>query len=401
MHILISPQPSKQDSSQPTADTELGHKPTKKESTGDIDYFEKFTLLDEAVPGEQAPELQEEAEQPAVKPQAEEQKLARETVTDRPSALEDSFVFVTDVEIVGEHLDEVFYGEGPPAHVLKQRDDDEADGGARIRTRQDSQRSMKESGSVLFGSEETILTPIYISPGPPKIIDPILLEEPTAMSFMYSDLYEDAVGERRKSDEEYSEAESVTSEQTYKRCLSDSEETEGYLEKFILKDETPNVEVQQESVEDMGEGRTVWSQSKFEMTGCLTRVVKEEDEDKAKTQEVSAGDRSEDLQTAKLEEKRETVAETEEEREEIQLSMVTEEQAVREASEESIQDSKLTEDQLDDQEVKHDIKRDQSEPPESSTDDQLPEIQAVDRKLEKTESQSEEHQREEQKKKRY
>ncbi|XP_044052677.1 cardiomyopathy-associated protein 5 isoform X2 [Siniperca chuatsi] len=394
--ILDHQEPSEQDS-QLSAVTELRHTPSQKESTSDIDYFEKFTLLDEVVPGEQAPELQEEAEHPVAKPQVEEQKPDKEKATDSPSASEDSFVFVTDVELVEEHLDEVFYGEGAPAEALQRRDDNEAEGGAGMRMRRESQRSGKESGSVLFGSEETILTPIFISPGPPKIIDPILLEEPTAMSFMYSDLYEDAVGERRKSDEEYSEAESVASEKSYKRRLSDSEEAHGYLEKFILKDETPTVEVQPESAEDKM-GRRLWSQSKFEMTGCLTRVVKEEDENKTKTeesqtQEVSIGDRSEDLKQATFEEKREIITETEMEREEIQLSMVTEEQAVREASEESIQDSKLREDQMEDQEVEHEVKRDQTEHPESSTEKTFPETQQLDSKVEKTEE-SEDHQRE-------
>ncbi|XP_040898037.1 cardiomyopathy-associated protein 5 [Toxotes jaculatrix] len=393
--ILDHQETSKQDSFHPPAETESEHTLTQKESTSDIDYFEKFTLLDEAVPGEQAPELQEEAEQPAVKPQAEEQKPAKETATDSPSASEDSFVFVTDVDIVGEHLDEVFYGEGAPADAPQRRDDDEAEGGARVRTRQESQRSMKESGSVLFGSEETILTPIYISPGPPKIIDPILLEEPTAMSFMYSDLYEDAMGERRRSDEEYSEAESVASEKSFKRRLSDPEEADGYLEKFILKDETPTVEVQPESEEDKMEGRMVWSQSKFEMTGCLTRVVKEEDEDKTKTEEPKIQEvRSEDVQSATFEQKREIASQTEKERGDIQLSTVTEEQVAREASEESIQESKLIEDQIEGQEVKHDLKRDQTAPPESSTDEPLPQTQQVDRKVKETERESERERRE-------
>uniref|UniRef100_A0A3B4UTF3 Cardiomyopathy associated 5 n=1 Tax=Seriola dumerili TaxID=41447 RepID=A0A3B4UTF3_SERDU len=366
-----------------------------QESASDIDYFEKFTLLDEAVPGEQAPELQEEA----VKPQAEEQKPATETATDSPSASEESFVFVTDVEIVGEHLDEVFYGEGAPADALQRRDEDEEEVAARMR--RESQRSTKENGSVLFESEETVLTPIYISAGPPKIIDPILLEEPTAMSFMYSDLYEDAVGERRRSDEEHSEAESVASEKSYKRCSSDAEEEEGYLEKFTLKDETSTVEVQPESVQDENEGRMMWSQSRFEMTGSLRRVVKEEDEDKTKTeepktQEVSAGGSSEDLQSATFEEKREIVTETEKEREEIQLSMATEEQVVREAPEKSAQEFNLTEDRIEGQEVKQEVKGDQTEPPERSTDEPPPEIQE-NRKVEKAESESEEHQREEHK----
>lgn len=366
-------QPPEQDSSQPSADTGLRHTPIETEKANDIDYFEKFTLVDVVVPGEHVPEQQ--AQQLVAKPKIEKQKSAKETATDNLSASEDSFVFVSDVDIVGEHLDEVFYGEGAPT---EQRDY-QAEGGSGRRVRRESQRFVKESGSVLFETEETILTPIFISPGPPKIIDPILLEEPTAMSFMYSDLYEDAVGEWRKSDEEHSEAESVGSEKFYKRLLSDSEEADGYLEKFILKDETPTVEIQPESVEDRREGRTIWSQSKFEMTGCLKRVVKEEDKDKTKTeepkpQEGSVTDSSEDLKSATSQMKGEK---TEKEGEKIQFSMVSEKQTGREASEESIQESKLKEDQMGEQEIK--------QCPESSTDDSLPRTEPLDNKEEKTE----------------
>lgn len=227
----------------------------------------------------------QEAGQPPAKVAAEEPKPAKETAQDSLPASEDSFVIISDVDIVGEHLDEVFYGEGAPAGAPPQREREEACE-AGMRSRRESQRSAKESGSVLFETEETTLTPIFISPGPPKIIDPILLEEPTAMSFMYSDLYEDAVGERRKSDEEHSESESVASEKTSKRRLSDSEEADGYLEKFILKDETPTVDVPLESMEDRREGRMMWAQSKFEMTGCLTRAAKEEGEVKGATEET-------------------------------------------------------------------------------------------------------------------
>uniref|UniRef100_G3P642 Cardiomyopathy associated 5 n=1 Tax=Gasterosteus aculeatus TaxID=69293 RepID=G3P642_GASAC len=258
IHFPIQFETSKRDSPQPSADTELRDTPAQKGSTGDIDYFEKFTLVDVVVPGEQAPELQEDAEQPQAKPKDEEQKPAKEADTNSPSASENSFVFVTDVDIAGEHLDEVFYGAGAPADASQQQDEDEAESGTR--RRRPSHRSLMENGSVLFGAEDTVLTPIFISAGPPKIIDQILLDEPTAMSFMYSDLYEDAVGERRKSDEERSEAESMASEKTYKRRLSDSDEADGYLEKFILKDETSTVEVQPESVEEKREGRMMWSQ---------------------------------------------------------------------------------------------------------------------------------------------
>ncbi|XP_062273827.1 cardiomyopathy-associated protein 5 [Scomber scombrus] len=395
METLDLQEPSKQDSSQSLADTELRNTPNQKEISSDIDYFEKFTLLDEVVPGEQVPELQVELEQPSVKPQAEEQKPAKEAATDSPLASEDSFVFVTDVEIVGEHLDEVFYGDRAPSDALQRREDNEEDDGAVMRARRESQRSLKENGSVLFGSEESILTPIYISPGPPKIIDPILLEEPTAMSFMYSDLYKDAVGERRKSDEEYSESESVAS---FKRCMLDLEEADGYLEKFILKDETATVEVQSESVEDKRDGRMLWSQSKFEMTGCLTKVVEEEDKDETKKGEPKAQEASTEEIREYLQDKVEIVTETERESEEIQLSTVTEEQAVRQASEESIQESKPMKEKLQDQDVKHDVKRDEIEPPESRTDKLRPEIQKVDK--EKTED-SVEHRQEEPEEKDY
>ncbi|XP_057688565.1 cardiomyopathy-associated protein 5 [Corythoichthys intestinalis] len=258
-------------------DTELKHTSIPQDGSKDIDYFEKFTLVDEVVPGQKSPELKEQVEEPLLECTVE--SMPAKVDKDNPSESEDSFVMVTEVEIVGEHLDEVFYGEGAPANAMQQKVDEEVKGS---RVRRDSQRSMKESGSVLFGSEETTLTPIYISPGPPKIIDPILLEEPTAMSFMYSDLYEDAVGEKRKSDEEYSEVESVASEKSFKKCFSDSEEAEGYLEKFILKDDTPTVDIPVDAVEDKGDRRLIWSQSKFEMTGCLTRAVEEEqDKDKA------------------------------------------------------------------------------------------------------------------------
>ncbi|XP_008417047.1 cardiomyopathy-associated protein 5 isoform X2 [Poecilia reticulata] len=277
------------ETSRPSPDKLLGSSTSETESTADIDYIEKFTLLDVAIPGEEAPQLQREEEKSPGKAQTEQQETLKEATEDGASVSEDSFVFVTDADIVGEHLDEVFYGEGPPIEALKEKQE----GIEKMRSRRESQRSMVDGGLVLFESEETTLTPIFLSPGPPKIIDPILLEEPTAMSFMYSDLYEDAVGEKRRSDEEYSEAESVASEKSYKRRLSDSDEADGYLEKFRLKDETPAVDVQSESLEDKAGGRMIWPQSKFEMTGSLIRAAKDEEEaeilksDEVKTQEGS------------------------------------------------------------------------------------------------------------------
>ncbi|XP_055776573.1 cardiomyopathy-associated protein 5 [Salvelinus fontinalis] len=286
--------------SKPSEPTEQQGPHSHKDSTSDMDYFEAFTLLDEVVPGQQVPEPV--GDETPTKPQREEPNLGQMTATDSLSAApDDDFVFVTDMDIASERLDEVFYGNkhhAPPEDLMKRGEEDEEEGGKE--GRRESLRSLKESGSALFSKEESILTPIFLSPGPPKIIDPILLEEPTAMSFLYSDLYEDAMGERRRSDEEGSEAESVGSDRSFQRRLSDSEETDGYLEKFILKDETPNVEDQSEEADDKGEGLMMWSQSKFELTGFLTRVVEEEEEEKeeCKKEEIKDAEMNGYLQPA-------------------------------------------------------------------------------------------------------
>ncbi|XP_046871338.1 cardiomyopathy-associated protein 5 isoform X2 [Hypomesus transpacificus] len=290
---------------------------SRKDGTSDMDYFENFTFLDVVAPGEHAPGLEEDVGAgPAQVPQPEEPKPGKEPTSSSLNASEDTFVFVTEVEIASEHLDEVFYGNKESERVEEKEYEEE--GGRR--GRRESIRSLKENGSVLFGSQETILTPIFLSPGPPKIIDPILLEEPTAMSFLYSDLYENSMGERRRSDEEGSEGENLASEKVFQRRLSDPEEADGYLEKFILKDETPALESQSEEEEDNGEGARLWPQSKFEMTGCLTRMVEEEEEEHSERKEEpkreEITERSRHLLTAEEIETEERIVEKEEKVEE-------------------------------------------------------------------------------------
>ncbi|XP_016380059.1 cardiomyopathy-associated protein 5-like [Sinocyclocheilus rhinocerous] len=183
------------------------------------DYFEKFTLLDHQAPSGAAPV--EEAQWET------EDKVTEE---DGPEAepgpgLSGVSSAVSMLDISGEHLDDVFYGGGsepPTAASVSEKE------------RELSKSSLKESGSALFGSEESVLTPIYLPEGPPKIIDPNLLEEPKALAFLYSDLYADAVGTRKKQDDD---VESVTSEKSFHSQASDSEDR-GYLEKFVLKVET-------------------------------------------------------------------------------------------------------------------------------------------------------------------
>ncbi|KAI5088240.1 cardiomyopathy associated 5 [Silurus meridionalis] len=239
------------------------NKQLKKDET-DMDYLEKFTLLDQhAADGKsKRAESTQDTEQEETQMPAEEQEA-------EDSVDEDTFVIVTEVEIADDHLDEVFYGascNAEPEYQSHHKEDKEHASG--------SVKKLKECGSDLFECQETILTPIFLPPGPPKIIDQDLLDEPRAMSFHYSDLYEDATG-AIKRDEDASDVESVVSEKSFKRRFSDSDDGDGYLEKFILKDDTPVVEDLHDV--DTPEGdRVIWPQNKFEITGCLIRV-KEDD----------------------------------------------------------------------------------------------------------------------------
>lgn len=234
----------------------------KKDET-DVDYLEKFTLQDQHAPDDESekPELTQDIQQEDS--QVPEEQKVEDTVD------ENSFVIVSEVEIADDHLDEVFYGASCNAEpeLPSHRKEDEEHASRSFKT-------LKECGSTLFGSQETILTPIFLPAGPPKIIDQDLLDEPRAMSFHYLDLYEDAVGERKK-DDDASDIESVVSEKSFKRRFSDSDDGDGYLEKFILKDDTSVVEDVQE-VDTPGSDRVIWPRSKFEMTGCLI-CVKEDD----------------------------------------------------------------------------------------------------------------------------
>lgn len=254
---------SLKDSSQIFADKQL-----KKDETH-MDYLEKFTLLDEQAPSDGTTLMEKLEPEVTVQPEEPQEKLEEPKVDEAVDY--DSFVFISDVEIADEHLDEVFYGNNLNAEPPQECE------GRVGSTAKESSKSLKESGSVLFGSQECILTPVYLPTGPPKIIDLVLLEEPRAMSFHYSDLYEDTVVDRKKEDD-FSDTESVVSERSFKRRYSDSDDADGYLEKFILKDETPVVANVPEAKEEEDGGKLAWSQSKFELTGCLDRAQEENDE---------------------------------------------------------------------------------------------------------------------------
>lgn len=184
------------------------------------DYFETFTLLDHRA--ESVEEVRRETEDKVTEDDEGDKTVHPEAET----RLSGVCSAVSMPDISDEHLDDVFYGGGSELPTSA---------GVGEKQRELSKSPLKESGSALFGSEEPVLTPIYLPEGPPKIIDPNLLEEPKALAFLYSDLYADAVGTRKKRDDD---AESVISEKSFHSQASDSEDR-GYLEKFVLKVETP------------------------------------------------------------------------------------------------------------------------------------------------------------------
>ncbi|TKS84920.1 Cardiomyopathy-associated protein 5 [Collichthys lucidus] len=212
-------------------------RPPGRGAAGNVDYFEPFTLIDAQAPGSPAVAAQGQVEQEVeVTTESQEAKKPAEdnatTTTTTTSVDNDKSDTISLEEITCELLDEVFYG-GTDDYLKSLDRGDQVAGGAPTRL------PSKPSGSSLFGSHEDILTPIFLPEGPPKIIDPILLEEPKAMAFLYTDLYEEAIGCRQKEED----TESITSEKSFHSRHSDRE-ARGYLEKYVLIDETPAVEVE-------------------------------------------------------------------------------------------------------------------------------------------------------------
>ncbi|XP_054908324.1 cardiomyopathy-associated protein 5 [Poeciliopsis prolifica] len=245
-------------------------RPPVREATGNVDYFEAFSLIEAQAPGS-----------PAVIPQGQEEHEAKKATdnldAEKPEAPEnhtmaksvdiDKSDIVSLEEITSDLLDDVFYG-GTENFTLKSMDITDEVGGAKSPI---SRLVSKPSGSSLFGSQEDILTPIFLPEGPPKIIDQILLEEPKAMAFLYTDLYEEALGSRKKEED----AESTTSEKSFHSRHSDRE-ARGYLEKFVLIDETPAVETEQQEKEifTSEESRTL-PQDMYDFEDILAKSEKE------------------------------------------------------------------------------------------------------------------------------
>lgn len=235
-------------------------KPPGRRAAGNVDYFEPFTLIDAQAPGSPAViaqgQVQPEAEDTTEGQDTEKTEQSKDDTTKTNLTVDNEKSDTISLEeIASELLDEVFYG-GTDDYLMKTDKEDGGEGDKGAPTRLPS----KPSGSTLFGSQEEILTPIFLPDGPLKIIDPILLEEPKAMAFLYTDLYEEAIGSRQKEED----TESMTSEKSFHSRHSDRE-ARGYLEKYVLIDETPAVETEPTDREKcQEEGSRILSQDLYE-----------------------------------------------------------------------------------------------------------------------------------------
>ncbi|XP_038590445.1 cardiomyopathy-associated protein 5 [Micropterus salmoides] len=189
-------------------------RPPGRGARANADYFEAFTMIDGQAPGSPAVIAQGQVEQEVVTGSQDTESYVHskdDTTTTTTTVAAASTTFVDNEsdtisleEITSELLDEVFYGGTDNYMKSLDREDGVAEGAP-------SRLPSKTSGSTLFGSQEDILTPIFLPEGPAKIIDPILLEEPKAMAFLYTDLYEESIGSRKKEED----TESMTSEKSF------------------------------------------------------------------------------------------------------------------------------------------------------------------------------------------
>uniref|UniRef100_A0A2K5Y686 Cardiomyopathy-associated protein 5 n=1 Tax=Mandrillus leucophaeus TaxID=9568 RepID=A0A2K5Y686_MANLE len=195
------------------------------------DYFEKYTLIDYNISPD--PEKQKAPQKLNV-----EDKLSEEVT-------EEAISFpVSSVESALEHeydlvkLDESFYGPEKDHNILSHPETQKSLADRNVSKDVKRDADSKSPGMPLFEAEEGVLSRTQIFPTTIKAINPELLEEPPALAFLYKDLYEEAVGEKKKEEETASEGDSVNSEASFPSRNSDTDDGTGiYFEKYILKDD--------------------------------------------------------------------------------------------------------------------------------------------------------------------
>nr|XP_025748361.1 cardiomyopathy-associated protein 5-like [Callorhinus ursinus] len=200
------------------------------------DYFEKYTLIDYNI--SPAPEKQKAPWKLNV-----EGELPKEVTEDTVSFPESSEESALEHEYDLVKLDESFYGMEKDysklSHPETQKPLDIQQSADRDASKSINREvDLKSPGMPLFGTEEGVLSRTQIFPTTTKAINPELLEEPPAFAFLYKDLYEEAVGEKKKEGETASEGDSVNSEASFPSRNSDTDDGTGiYFEKYILKDD--------------------------------------------------------------------------------------------------------------------------------------------------------------------
>ncbi|XP_023401352.2 cardiomyopathy-associated protein 5 [Loxodonta africana] len=200
------------------------------------DYFEKYTLIDYNISPD--PEKQK-----APQKSHDEGEFSKEVSGEIISFPESSEESALEHEYDLVELDESFYGpekdhsklshpETEKSLVIQKSADRDAPKG--LNRDVDS----KSPGMPLFDTEEGVLSRTQIFPTTAKLINPELLEETPALAFLYKDLYEEAVGEKKGEGETVSEGDSVNSEASFPSRNSDTDDGTGiYFEKYILKDD--------------------------------------------------------------------------------------------------------------------------------------------------------------------
>ncbi|KAG8524628.1 Cardiomyopathy-associated protein 5, partial [Galemys pyrenaicus] len=213
-------------------------KEKKQKETHDTeeDYFEKFTLIDYNI--SPVPEKQKAPWKLNV--EAEHSKESYEEAISFPGSSEER-TLESEYDLV--KLDESFYGMeedySKSSHPETQKSLDIQKSADRVAPKSINRDvDSKSPGMPLFDEEEGVSSPTQIFPTTVKAINPELLEEPPALAFLYKDLYEEAVGEKKKEGETVSEGDSVNSEASFPSRNSDTDDgTRIYFEKYILKDD--------------------------------------------------------------------------------------------------------------------------------------------------------------------
>ncbi|XP_063819577.1 cardiomyopathy-associated protein 5 [Pseudophryne corroboree] len=192
-------------------------------ATNEIDYFEKFTLIDTKIPIDHD-----------FKKSSQELDIGHVTLEHQPLSLEGDVSF--DDSYLLQSLDESFYGVSESENfIIPQRSSDKSI----VEEEMEKQdKAMKTNGVSLFSEEEGVLTKSFFFPTSYPI-NPELLEEPPALAFLYTDLYEQARGSKTIEGHDQSDAESTSSAATFHSRISDDDGTGIYFEKFNLKDDIP------------------------------------------------------------------------------------------------------------------------------------------------------------------